>query len=688
MPLPNYGLLTGAVVDHAPQHGGNPHYLLFVQTQQLKYRVSVNLESTRVAYDPPALEVQIVDDLRRSSAAARTLVGHIANNKAFVLAEQDPSLPTLDYVRGGVVDMGRFETLARGAVPRRSRFSRELIKAAARAKQDAKAFVAVLGTGYPDQDDRRGQVMADPRQASFGFTGVDNVHMNQGSFHRVGRHLTGHFAENGPSQDGAVLFFFSDGTIQGFFAKFASQDVETDPFGNPVHTGIARLDDLEAIPAEIRKLVARKPRFTVKAAKAQAAAVEAHRRGAAPPPAPAPPAAAPAKETGGAGGFIFAEPNPADDPNLPFKPDDDSQYRFSPFVENFAKYGVPEPVVGPRGGIYPTMRLADVIGTEAEAKIVQAKKIVFHSVGDTGAPEVGKLTDEDSVASLMVGDFTTAGGDADRPKFFFHLGDVVYYYGEEHYYYSQFYKPYRDYPAPIFAIPGNHDGITYRPDMVSLDGFINAFCQPAATHWNGAGGLQRTTMTQPGPFFTLDAPFVSIIGLYSNCSESQGYLDSQQSLFFYHELQRLKPVRESGRVAAVLLAVHHPPVSASPAKPGSVAMRDVLDQACQQAGFWPDAVLSGHAHVYQRLRRTVAREPQREIPYIVSGSGGYTVQPKQELKLNDPQFQLDQFFPNFGYLLVTVEPGRLRVEFHSPELKSGAAADTCIVDLAQHRVLK
>ena len=70
----------------------------------------------------------------------------------------------------------------------------------------------------------------------------------------------------------------------------------------------------------------------------------------------------------------------------------------------------------------------------------------------------------------------------------------------------------------------------------------------------------------------------------------------------------------------------------------------------------------------------------------MSGAGGYAVNPKQELKLNDPQFRLDQFFPNYGYLLLTVEPGTLRIEFHSPDLKGGAAADTCIVDLAQHRV--
>ena len=44
-----------------------------------------------------------------------------------------------------------------------------------------------------------------------------------------------------------------------------------------------------------------------------------------------------------------------------------------------------------------------------------------------------------------------------RPAFLFHLGDIVYNFGEARYYYDQFYEPFRNYPAPIFAIPGNHD---------------------------------------------------------------------------------------------------------------------------------------------------------------------------------------------------------------------------------------
>ena len=54
-------------------------------------------------------------------------------------------------------------------------------------------------------------------------------------------------------------------------------------------------------------------------------------------------------------------------------------------------------------------------------------------------------------------------------------------------------------------------------------------------------------MIQPGVYFTLDAPLVSIIGLYSNCGESLGWLDEPQTSFLYNELVRLKKLQEIRR---------------------------------------------------------------------------------------------------------------------------------------------
>jgi Calcineurin-like phosphoesterase len=109
----------------------------------------------------------------------------------------------------------------------------------------------------------------------------------------------------------------------------------------------------------------------------------------------------------------------------------------------------------------------------------------------------------------MLKDFAASVPPVNRPSFFFHLGDVVYYYGEQQYYYDQFYHPYKEYPGPILAIPGNHDGITHPNGVSSLQGFISGFCDDKPRFWKEAGGIKRTTMTQPGVYFTLDAPLVS-----------------------------------------------------------------------------------------------------------------------------------------------------------------------------------
>ena len=61
--------------------------------------------------------------------------------------------------------------------------------------------------------------------------------------------------------------------------------------------------------------------------------------------------------------------------------------------------------------------------------------------------------------------------------------------------------------------------------------------------------------------------------------------------------------------------------------------------------------------------------------------------------VSDPQFRLHRFLANYGYLRLTVRPagggasGTLRVEFVSPDINAGQAADACVLDLSQHQLL-
>jgi hypothetical protein len=270
------------------------------------------------------------------------------------------------------------------------------------------------------------------------------------------------------------------------------------------------------------------------------------------------------------------------------------------------------------------MDLSNVIGSAAVAAIQKTGKIVFHTVGDTGG--IMKPQFQFAVADAMALD--TASATANGASFWFHLGDVVYYFGQDQYYFEQFYDPYRNYNAPIFAIPGNHDGVLFSGEAAtSLAAFVANFCSAQPTNDPDSQGVVRTTMDQPGVYFTLNAPFVKFIGLYSNTGEggTQGVIASAkvgnaQLDFLNQQLAAAKAERANGQGRALIIATHHPPFTGSPFHVPSPAMLAMIDQACTTAGIWPDLHLSGHSHVYERYTRTIGG---KQIPYIVAGVGGF-----------------------------------------------------------------
>ncbi len=357
---------------------------------------------------------------------------------------------------------------------------------------------------------------------------------------------------------------------------------------------------------------------------------------------------------------------------------------------------VPEPA---GNAVEPIITLAQAYGSAGAAKeaaITQAGQIVFHSVGDTGS--VDGPTTQSLVADKMVTDFSETNA-ADVPSFFFHLGDVVYYFGEATYYYDQFFEPYRAYPAPIFAIAGNHDGVVYSGDPeTTLEAFLRNFCATSAAPSPDAGGLLRTTMIQPGVYFTLEAPFVRILGLYSNVLEDPGVisdengsntvLDQRQITFLSTALKRAKSEKFTG---AVIIAVHHPPFTGGSTHGGSPLMLDDIDSACQTAGFYPHAVFSGHAHNYQRFTRLINGY---QTPYIVAGCGGHNPLSKMSGTYRTP-YTIDDTLTlesyddaDYGYLRVIVNATTMTVEYH-PQADGGTTKtpdDMVTIDLATRTV--
>ena len=313
----------------------------------------------------------------------------------------------------------------------------------------------------------------------------------------------------------------------------------------------------------------------------------------------------------------------------------------------------------------------DVVDPKSCAAAEKAGQLVFHAVGDTGGVN-GTATQEALAVAMEEQIKGAAAGHV--PAFFYNLGDVIYYNGQRRLYKTEFYEPYQFYPALIFAIPGNHDGDTqvrkdnppdYEP---SLAGFFDNFCDTQPQH----ASPYRMSMTQPYAYWTLDAPFVTIIGLYSNVEgslDARGRYEQQQFL-----LTQLSGAPKDKRI---IVAVHHPPFSLDSVHGGSPDILNALDRAFSKSGRYADAVISGHVHSYQRFSRTAGRH---KISYIVAGAGGYANDSRSLHKLQKeirtlpkakfpyqttlPDVKLEAFNDTEpGFLRLTVDAKHIKIEY-------------------------
>jgi hypothetical protein len=400
----------------------------------------------------------------------------------------------------------------------------------------------------------------------------------------------------------------------------------------------------------------------------------------------------------------FGQPRPTPDPTkfVVKHPSDNPAYKQIDKLNAEHKLA-PLPFPSPRGLPEPKLTLAqvlDIAEADLQKQIKANGQIVFHSAGDTGSTRGPK--DQSLVADKMIGDFDD-DDDKDKPLFFFHLGDVIYSFGEPQYYYDQFYEPYRDYPAPIVALAGNHDGmVAPGTKATTLAAFLENFCADEFEVAPEAGGLSRTAQIQPGVFYTFDAPLVRILALYSNTLEDPGviadsHVGGSQLDYLKAALQRVKSQKFDG---ALLIAHHHPIYTAGSIHGWSEQMGSQIDKVCNETGVWPHAVLSGHAHNYQRFTR---QHGQTQIPYIVCGNGGHglakltrkggsalrTPQALQVPAHTDKVILENYDDQDFGYLRIVVTASQLRIEYQpaSDGTEAKTPDDFVTVDLASRKLV-
>jgi len=246
---------------------------------------------------------------------------------------------------------------------------------------------------------------------------------------------------------------------------------------------------------------------------------------------------------------------------------------------------------------------------------VNTGQTVFHMLGDTGSiinPEFQHL-----VASEMAKQYDTS--EENKPQFLFHLGDVVYTFGEADRYHTQFFEPYQKYPAPIFAIAGNHDS-DVNPNASpykSLDAFKAVFCDTEPRKVSFGGNVSRKSMVQPNIYWTLKTPLANMIGLHSNVPK-YGIITPEQQSWFKEELKAA--ALEKGE-KFLILCLHHAPYSADVNHGASIPMITLLEEIFVETGVRPDIVFSGHVHNYQRFSKQYP--DGATVPFIVAGAGGY-----------------------------------------------------------------
>jgi hypothetical protein len=329
------------------------------------------------------------------------------------------------------------------------------------------------------------------------------------------------------------------------------------------------------------------------------------------------------------------------------------------------------------------MTLAAIIGPTAAAEIEKTNELQFHALGDSGR---GPHTAQQDVAEAMTRD-VNLNQHQKSPAFLMHLGDVIYGDGKEDLYDDEFYRPYADYPNKIIAIPGNHDGeegVTM--DKTSLKAFRDNFCAPAGKEPPLAKIFKSEMVKQPGVYWMLESKLLNLIGLYSNAAEGPGTLGDAKHLGM-HQLnwleKTLKAVatqRAGGIRKGLILAMHHPPYSRGLSTQGfghgsSLAMLGQMDRVCKAAGVWPDAVLSGHSHNYQRYSRNMPLNGKvKAIPYIVVGTGGFAIQPAPSgighsvgdvtyVNGSPPKGLVQSNQPHTGYGYLTVKVKKKSLEF-------------------------
>ncbi|MET9872783.1 metallophosphoesterase, partial [Streptomyces sp. NPDC006386] len=275
----------------------------------------------------------------------------------------------------------------------------------------------------------------------------------------------------------------------------------------------------------------------------------------------------------------------------------------------------------------------------------RARWVAQREAAGAPADKVIRRDDPDRFSFLVIGDT----GEGDDPQYavvpgFLKTGqdtrfailasDVIYPVGSADDYGTKFFRPYRDYRAPIYAIPGNHDWYE------DLGGFMRVFCddapplppaprpRPLSRAWirsllwhrprpddgqrlDKARQLRSTPgqqAVQPGPYWAIDAGPVRIIGIDTGLL---GRLDAEQGAWLRETSQGHRPK---------ILITGSPLYVDGRHEPCAIEGGGTVDDIVRDPAHHYVAAIGGDIHNYQRY--PVRLDDGRTLQYVVAGGGG------------------------------------------------------------------
>ncbi|MFF5211514.1 metallophosphoesterase family protein [Streptosporangium sp. NPDC000396] len=262
-------------------------------------------------------------------------------------------------------------------------------------------------------------------------------------------------------------------------------------------------------------------------------------------------------------------------------------------------------------GVDPSLRIPMDVGPEFS----------FLVLGDTGEGDASQYAVIPGM--LKIGEDTA---------FAVIASDVIYPTGSGNEYENKFFRPYQDYRAPIYAVPGNHDWYD------GLGGFMRVFCDaPALETRREGGGLSPSGLrgllwrkpekideaglararerralpgqraVQPGPYWAMETPGLLIVGVDTGI---HSMLDREQARW-------LREVSRDPRPKVLITG--KPIYTRNEYKPSKLEGGGTIDDIVADPAHNYVAAIGGDVHNYQRFP---VKAGDRTIQYIVAGGSG------------------------------------------------------------------